>query len=236
MDASSSHTGSIFPTRVGIDRNRWVSIRPIERSDASDLFDFYSRLSAESRRRRFLSSGVAPSPAMTARLAGAPGFVGVLRAPGSLDGAIVAHASLQSDGLGSAEVAFAVADELHGHGIGRRLVTLVLEHARALRVGQVGATMLAENTPMRHLLRDAGPPVWQIASTLGSRRSCSAWIELLLCSATGCARADRRRTQRERQPVRLPLSRSDRFRSVGVRSYRCPGSPCARRRQRCRRR
>ena len=159
MDAIIPHTGSIVPTRVGIDRNRWVSIRPIERSDASALSDFYSRLSVESRRKRFLSCGTAPSPALTARLAYAHGFVGILREPGALDGTIVAHASLQPDGLGSAEVAFAVADELQGHGIGRQLVALVLEDARRRRLRLVTATLLAENTPMRNLLRDAGPTV-----------------------------------------------------------------------------
>lgn len=159
MDAVTPHTGSILPTRVSIDRQRWVSIRPIERSDASALSDFYSRLSVESRRTRFLSCGSAPGPVMTARLADAHGYVGILREAGALDGAIVAHTSLQPDGLGSAEVAFAVADELHGHGIGRRLVALVLEDARARGLHRVTATLLAENTAMRHLLREAGSPV-----------------------------------------------------------------------------
>ena len=160
MEAITPHAASIVPTRVVIDRNRWVSIRPIERSDASALSDFYECLSVESRHRRFLSCGVVPSTEMTARLADAPGFVGILREAGALDGAVVAHASLQPDGQpGSAEVAFAVADELQGHGIGQRLVALVLGQARRLRIRRVNATLLAENTPMRHLLRGAGAPV-----------------------------------------------------------------------------
>ena len=159
MDAVTPHAGSILPLRVSIDRNRWVSIRPIERSDASALSDFFARLSVESRHRRFLSCGTAPLPAMTARFADAYGFVGILREPGTLDGAIVAHASLQPDGPGSAEVAFAVADELQGLGIGRRLVAMVLEDARRRGLRRVTATLLAENAPMRHLLRDAGRPV-----------------------------------------------------------------------------
>ena len=165
MDAITPHTGSIPPTRVGIDRERWVSIRPIERSDASALSDFYARLSAESRRTRFLSCGSAPSNQMTGALASAPGFVGVLREAGPLDGAIVAHASLQPDGrTGSAEVAFAVADELQEHGIGRHLMASVLEQARTLRLERVSATMLAENSRMRHLLRHAGIAV--VADTI----------------------------------------------------------------------
>lgn len=93
-------------------------------------------------------------------LADAPGYVGILREPGPLDGAIVAHASLHpSYRTGSGEVAFAVADELQGHGIGRRLITSVLEEARALDLQSVTATLLADNTPMRHLLLHAGIPV-----------------------------------------------------------------------------
>jgi len=55
--------------------------------------------------------------------------------------------------------AFAVADELQGHGIGRQLVALALEDARRRRLRLVTATLLAENTPMRNLLRGAGPTV-----------------------------------------------------------------------------
>ena len=43
--------------------------------------------------------------------------------------------------------------------MGRRLVALVLERARTLRLERVTATMLAENTPMRHLLVEAGYPI-----------------------------------------------------------------------------
>ena len=119
MDATTSHERPIFPMRVNIGPDQWVSIRPIERADASALSDFYERLSPESRRRRFLSCCIGSLSLMT-RLAAAPGFVGILREAGPLDGAIVAHASIQPDAPGSAEVAFAVADEVQGHGLGRR--------------------------------------------------------------------------------------------------------------------
>lgn len=157
MDTITPHTESIVPRRVVIDRDRWVSIRPIERSDASALSDFYASLSVESRHRRFLSCGLGPSRQITARLAGAPGVVGILREAGPLDGAIVAHASVQPDGgSGSAEISFAVADEFQGRGIGARLVESVLEQVRELGLQRLTATMLVGNTPMRHLLGRAG--------------------------------------------------------------------------------
>jgi GNAT superfamily N-acetyltransferase len=158
MNAVSSQVRPIPPSRVEIDHERWVSIRPIERADASALSDFYARLSPESRHRRFLCFGGAPV-SLVPGLAKAPGFVAILHEPGPLDGGIVAHASIQPDGHGSGEVAFAVADEVQGHGVGKRLVTMVLERARALHMAQVTASLLAGNAPMRHLLVDAGYPL-----------------------------------------------------------------------------
>jgi GNAT superfamily N-acetyltransferase len=158
MDAISSHEQPMIPMRVNIGPEQWVSIRPIERADASALSDFYARLSPESRRRRFLSCGIAPLSRVP-RLAAAPGFVGILREAGPLDGAIVAHASIQPDAPASAEVAFAVADEVQGHGLGRRLMAMVLEGARALHLDRVTATMLPDNAPMRRLLVGAGHPI-----------------------------------------------------------------------------
>jgi acetate---CoA ligase (ADP-forming) len=155
MNAVSSQDRTIPPIRVGIDRERWVSIRPIERADASALSDFYARLSPESRRRRFLCFGIAPL-ALVPALADAPGFVGILHERGPLDGGIVAHALAQPDGHGGAEVAFAVADEVQGHGLGKRLVRMVIDQARSAHVARVTASMLSGNAPMRHLLVESG--------------------------------------------------------------------------------
>ena len=144
--------------RRRIDGTRWISIRPIERTDALALSEFYAGLSPESRRRRFLCGG-GPQVAMIARLADAPGVVGVLREIGPHDGSIVAHASVQPDGCDGGEVAFVVADEYQRLGLGRLLVGAAVRLARGLGLGTVQATLLADNAPMRHLLRSAGIPV-----------------------------------------------------------------------------
>ena len=157
MDATASHARST-PERHQIDRTRWVSIRPIEQSDAAGLSDFYARLSPESRRRRFLSCGTRPSDdlahAFTER--DGEGFVGILRELGPRDGAVVAHASIQPDGQGRAEIAFAVADELQGRGLGRDLMNAVTQHARRLGLQELSAMLYTENAPMRQLLRGTG--------------------------------------------------------------------------------
>ena len=158
MDATRAHTRPIPPLRHRIDRDRWVSIRPIERADAAGLSDFYARLSPESCRRRFLSCGTRPDADLAHGFTDVEGsgFVGVLEEPGPNDGAVVAHASLQPDGDGSAEIAFAVADELQGHGIGTTLMKAVVQQAGRVGLGRLNAMLFADNVPMLRLLRNAG--------------------------------------------------------------------------------
>ena len=158
MDAMRSHTRPVPPLRHRIDGSRWVSIRPIERADAPGLSDFYARLSPESQRRRFLSCGTRPD-ADLARVfteGEGSGFVGILDEAGANDGAVVAHASVQPDGDDSAEIAFAVADELQGHGIGTALMRAVVQHAGRAGLGRLNAMLFAENVPMRRLVSNAG--------------------------------------------------------------------------------
>ncbi len=134
-----------------------------------------------SKRRRFLSyakpSDGALARAFTEREG--QGFVGILDAPGPNDGVVVAHASLQPDGLGCAEIAFEVADELQGHGIGSALTETAVEHAQQLGLRRLSATMFADNTPMRRLLRGAGCEIALDQNDAGTEE-----IALAICSLT----------------------------------------------------
>jgi RimJ/RimL family protein N-acetyltransferase len=169
MDAIRSRTRPIPLLMHRIDRDRWVSIRPIERADAAGLSDFYARLSPESRRRRFLGCGTRPNADLVRVFTqgAGEGFVGILDERGPNDGALVAHASVQPDGEDSAEIAFAVADELQGHGIGRALMETVVQHARKIGLRRLNATLFAENVPMRRLLRNAGCEIRSDSVALG---------------------------------------------------------------------
>jgi GNAT superfamily N-acetyltransferase len=158
MSALTSQTRSIPTRREQIDRDSWVSIRPIERTDAAALSDFYRGLAPRSTRQRFLSA-VQPTPEQLDRLAAADGLVGILVERGPRDGAIVAHASLHVDGAGGAEVAFAVADELQGQGIGSRLFAATVAHARRIGLRRLSAILAADNGRMRRLLARADCPV-----------------------------------------------------------------------------
>ena len=127
-------------------------------TDAADLSDFYRRLSPESRRRRFLSCGTRPDTDLARAFTEGQrtGFVGILHEPGPNGGAVVAHASVQPDGEDSAEIAFAVADDMQGRGIGRALMEVVVQHARRVGLRRLNAMLYADNAPMRRLLRNAG--------------------------------------------------------------------------------
>jgi RimJ/RimL family protein N-acetyltransferase len=110
------------------------------------------------RRRRFLGWG-SSSPHDLAKAFTEPegeGFVAVLGHAGPDDGAIVAHASVQPDGRGAAEIAIAVADELQGHHIGTALMAKAVGHARRIGLRRLSATWFTDNAPMRRLLRGAG--------------------------------------------------------------------------------
>ena len=155
MKTAITHAQGMAVHRVPVGDHRWVSIRPIERSDAAGLSAFYAGLSPESRRRRFLGAVVTVDPALIAQFVMPDeGIVGVLREPGRDDGAIVAHASVQADRSGGAEVAFAVADELQGRGLGSALVDAAIRMAGERGFSHASASLYADNAPMRRLLHD----------------------------------------------------------------------------------
>jgi GNAT superfamily N-acetyltransferase len=161
IDSTRPHAA---PHRVPLSRDRWVTIRPIESSDADGLADFYARLSPEARVARFLagSNGIRTEAAQRfARVdhAGAEGIVGILHEPGPGDGAIVGHLCLEPDGSGGAEVAIAVADGFRGRGIGSALMASGVAWARHHKVAHLTAFLFPTNRPMRKLMLDAGPHI-----------------------------------------------------------------------------
>ena len=162
MNAMMTQPSAQIPPRTEwIGGRRGISIRPIERADGPGLSDFYAALSPESRRRRFLGSSSLLPDTVASRFADQSdvGLIATLTEPGPNDGLVVGHASLQPDGAGGAEIAFAVADAYQRHGIGRRLVTGVLEQARDLGLHRVTAVLFADNARMRRLLCDANHAV-----------------------------------------------------------------------------
>jgi GNAT superfamily N-acetyltransferase len=132
-------------------------IRPIRPADKTLLAAGATRLSEESRRRRFL----APKPRLTAtelryltEVDGRDHVALVAVTPG-WDGDIVAvgrWVRLASDPL-AAEAAIVVCDALQNRGLGKTLARLLADAARARGVRRIHATILSDNPPALALMR-----------------------------------------------------------------------------------
>ena len=134
-----------------------VLIRPVRRADAPLLADGFARLSARSRRLRFLS------PKKELSLAELGYFTDVdhhdHEALGALD-----HADGRGVGIAryirdaadpqAAEIAVTVIDDWQGRGLGTELVAQLSERARSEGICRFTALVAADNPAMARLLRN----------------------------------------------------------------------------------
>ena len=147
-----------------------VRIRRIGPHDHDRLSEFYAGLSDESRRTRFLGATIGIGDRQstwfcTPDHAHREGFVAVV-GPAERPDRIVGHVCIEPDGPASAEVAVAVADEMQGRGIGRRLVDAAVAWARRDGFRTLTATMLAGNPAIQRLLTGLGLP--SVAAPIGA--------------------------------------------------------------------
>lgn len=141
-----------------------VTVRAIGPTDDAALRRFYAELSDDSRALRFLG----PAPCLGTTLARSfcspdhehrEGFVAVLVDPDLGDERIVGHLCVEPSNDITAEIAVAVADAMHGQGIGRRLVEAGVTWARAAGLRRLVATAFVSNAAILGLLRSLGLPV-----------------------------------------------------------------------------
>ena len=135
-----------------------VQLRPIRPSDAGELLAIFNGMSTQSRWLRFLTA----KPRLLPR---------ELRYFTEVDHhdheAIIALGLRDGRGLGvarfvrlrddpaCADVAVAVVDSWHGHGLGRALVSQLVERAREEGVHRFAATVSAQNAAITGLLKGA---------------------------------------------------------------------------------
>jgi len=137
-----------------------LRLRAADHGDGEALVAFFARLSPESRYLRF--QGVVDAGLATVqRFVGDEwGEVGSLLAErAGADGAseVVALATFaRLRDPQRAEVAFAVADELQGKGIGTRLLERLAVHAAAAGIEEFVAQVLPQNAQMLRVFHDAG--------------------------------------------------------------------------------
>ena len=116
-----------------------VRVRPTTGADVPRLRAFLDALSERSRWFRFFSAGVDLDDA--ARRAAVPGDGLSLLALRGAEGA-VGHGTYIRAAPGRAEVAFAVADAWHGHGIATMLLAHLAHAAAAERIETFSASVL----------------------------------------------------------------------------------------------
>jgi RimJ/RimL family protein N-acetyltransferase len=136
-----------------------LAIRPLGPSDRGGLAALFARLSPDSRYQRFLSPKPELAPRELTYLTDIDHIThDALAAIDPRDGSIVGVGRYAADpGLPLvAHIAVAVADELHGLGIGTALATRAVERARANGYTLLIATTLWENRRARALARRLG--------------------------------------------------------------------------------
>jgi acyl-CoA synthetase (NDP forming)/RimJ/RimL family protein N-acetyltransferase len=136
-----------------------VQIRPAGPQDAAAVREMHAAMSPDNMYLRFFSLSPRSAEQEATRVCREPGADhGVLLA--WLSGRLVGVASYEPTGTpGTAEIAFAVPDDMHRRGI----ATLLLEHlvslARLRGLSAFTAETLLDNSAMRRVFADVGLPV-----------------------------------------------------------------------------
>src|SRR5689334_20893471 len=132
-----------------------VHVRPVTPADEAAMRDFLGSLSERSLQLRYFSGAVNLDKAAGAAVGvRQPDSYGIVATRG--DGRIVAHATYARAGPESAEVAFAVADEMHGMGISTTLLAHLGEAAEEAGIHWFEAEVLPENHLMIEVFRESG--------------------------------------------------------------------------------
>jgi RimJ/RimL family protein N-acetyltransferase len=136
-----------------------LAIRPVRPEDRDGLTSLFARLSAESRRLRYLS----PKPRLSERELTFFSDVDHVRHEALVvvdidDGAIVAVARYveTTDRAAEAEIAVEVADDLQRRGLGLMVARAIIERARENEFVALTATLLWENRAARALAQRLG--------------------------------------------------------------------------------
>ena len=133
-----------------------VMLRVAAPADVPRIAELYAGLSPASFRLRFFSGR--PKPALLARLARidvAPGAVSLMAmTPGS--DRLVAEARYVPTAEDVGELAVAVLDDFQGLGLGRLMLSALIDHAKASGLERLSAIVNITNDTMLHLLTRYG--------------------------------------------------------------------------------
>ncbi len=156
-EAGATEPGTVqapyMPTRaLRLGRGREILVRPLCNGDAETVAAVFERLGEQSRRMRFNGPKPSLSAAELEKLATVDATRHALVAYLVGDERPVAIARLVRAGS-SAEIAFEVADEHQGHGIGSALSAELIADARAAGITEITSLVSSENQAAVKLLR-----------------------------------------------------------------------------------
>ncbi|MGO9193955.1 MAG: N-acetyltransferase family protein [Streptosporangiaceae bacterium] len=156
---------------------RHILLRVAAPADVPRIAELYAGLSAGSFRRRFHSGR--PKPVLLARLARidvAPGTVSLIAtAPGSER--LAGEARYVPTAEDAGELALAVLDDFQGLGLGRLMLSALIDHAKASGLERLSAVVNITNETMLHLLTRYGSALTEPAD--------ESFVVCLEISATG---------------------------------------------------
>ncbi len=137
---------------------RHFFVRPMKPEDELLIGAMLGRVTAEDLRLRFFAPLKSFSHAFLARLtqldyAREMAFIAIEEGSGEAAGAVRLHAD---PGYVEAEYAILLRSDLKGIGLGRALMELIIDWAKAEQLQRVHSQVLAENAPMLALCRDLG--------------------------------------------------------------------------------
>jgi acetyltransferase len=156
-----------------------VTIRPIRPDDVQLMQAFVKTLSPKTKYLRFMSAVRELAPAIIERFTridyGRDMALVALVGEGQGDRQVgVARYVRAADGA-SAEMAIVVADEWQGRGLSRRLLTQLIDIARAAGLKTLSADILTVNEPMLALSRALG---FELHDPLGDAKVAHATLRL----------------------------------------------------------
>lgn len=143
----------VSPADVLLADGHVAVIRPLRHQDMPAVKSLHDRVSERALRLRFFSTGRRAAQDYVTHLAASDAILALVS---EMNGSIVALATAETIGPGTAEVSFLVDDSLHGVGLGSLLLEHLAAAGRDSGITRFTAEVLVGNSSMLAVLMDAG--------------------------------------------------------------------------------